>query len=153
MYNAVSGETVTYTYDTLNRLASASDSINQTVQWAERYTFDPFGNLTTKHVTGGSAPGLSVSVDNHNHITSVPSLNYDLNGNQNVGTYDAENRLITASGIQYAYDGQNKRIWAFGGGVDGLGNATGYTVNMYSVSGQKLGHMCSLRTLRTALGC
>ena len=46
MYNAVSGETVTYTYDSLNRLATAGGS-----GWGEAYTFDPFGNLTTKQVT------------------------------------------------------------------------------------------------------
>ena len=36
MYNAVSGETVTYTYDSLNRIATAGGS-----GWGEAYTFDP----------------------------------------------------------------------------------------------------------------
>jgi YD repeat-containing protein len=53
MYNAVSGETVTYTYDSLNRMVAAGGS-----GWGEAYTFDPFGNLTTKHVTSGSGPSL-----------------------------------------------------------------------------------------------
>ena len=63
MYNAVSGETVTYTYDTLNRIATASgcDQLSgctqQTFAWTQQYTFDPFGNLTGKT---GSGPSLSI---------------------------------------------------------------------------------------------
>ncbi len=45
MYNAVSGETVTYSYDSLNRIATAGGS-----GWGEAYTFDGFGNLTAKTV-------------------------------------------------------------------------------------------------------
>jgi hypothetical protein len=53
MYNAVSGETVTYTYDSLNRLATAAGS-----GWGESYTLDGFGNLNAKTVTSGSGPAL-----------------------------------------------------------------------------------------------
>src|ERR1700733_8063 len=51
MYNAVSGETVTYAYDSLNRLLTAGGS-----GWGEKYGFDPFGNLTSKTVTAGTGP-------------------------------------------------------------------------------------------------
>ena len=55
---AVSGETVTYQYDSLNRLLSASSSQS----WGETYGYDGFGNLLSKTPTG-SAPTLSQSVN------------------------------------------------------------------------------------------
>ena len=134
MYNAVSGETITYTYDSLNRLLTANGS-----GWGQQYGFDGFGNLLSKTVTSGSGPSLSVSVNPaNNQIQGVSGLSYDANGNQNAGTYDAENRLIS-DGVQYAYDAQNKRIWNWPGNKDSLNNTTRYTVNMYSPGRQKLG--------------
>jgi YD repeat-containing protein len=62
MYNAVSGETVTYTYDSLNRLLTANGS-----GWGQQYGFDGFGNLLSKTVTAGSGPSLSVSVNAANN--------------------------------------------------------------------------------------
>jgi RHS repeat-associated protein len=137
MYNAVSGETITYTYDSLNRIATASGS-----GWGEQYTFDPFGNLTEKHITSGSGPSLSISVNSaNNQIQGVTQLSYDANGNTSTSSsmmYDAENRLIAAGGLQYAYDEQNERIFSWSGGIDGGDNPTGYLVSMYSPTGQKL---------------
>jgi RHS repeat-associated protein len=140
MYNAVSGETVTYTYDSLNRIATASGSIQQVVQWDQSYVFDPFGNLLQKNIAGGSSgqPSTQVTVNNQNQITSVYGLTYDANGNAG-GGYDAENRLVGGPGMYYGYDAQNKRIWSWTGAVDTYGNTTNYTVNIYSPSGQKLG--------------
>jgi YD repeat-containing protein len=43
---------VSYTYDTLNRLATASSNAG----WADSYTYDEFGNLTDKTPTAGSPP-------------------------------------------------------------------------------------------------
>jgi len=59
-------------------------------------------------------------------------------------SYDAENRMTYAdsAGVQlmyYGYDAQNKRIWSWTGAADTYGNPTGYLVNVYSASGQKLG--------------
>jgi len=137
MYNAVSAETVTYAYDSLNRLATAAGS-----GWGDSYTYDGFGNLLQKNVTAGSAPSMNISVNQaNNQIEGVYGVSYDANGNQNDGAYDVENRPINDGTQQYAYDAQNRRIWSWPdmGGRDTLGNATGYTVNMYSASGQKLG--------------
>jgi hypothetical protein len=60
-YNAVSGETVTYTYDSLNRLLTANGS-----GWGQQYGFDGIGNLLSKTVTAGSGPSLSISVNTAN---------------------------------------------------------------------------------------
>ena len=146
MYNAVSGETVTYTYDTLNRMITANGS-----GWGEAYTFDPFGNLTTKTRHRGTGPSLSVIVNqSNNQITSVYGQGYDANGNTkdgNMTAYDAENHLIGAGwnngapAVDYAYDAQGKRffMWTAGTLDSWGGNDTNYSVVMYSPSGQKLG--------------
>ena len=47
--------------------------------WSEGYTYDGFGNLTNKNVTGGTAPSLDVTINAAtNHLTGYT---YDLNGN------------------------------------------------------------------------
>jgi YD repeat-containing protein len=55
-YDAISGEHIVYTYDSLNRLASATGS-----GWGQSYTYDGFGNLTNQTVTSGTAPALSTT--------------------------------------------------------------------------------------------
>ena len=130
--NSVSGETVTYQYDSLNRLASASGS-----GWSESYMYDGFGNLQKKIGTG-SAPTLSQTVD---ELTNrIVGQNYDQNGNQTSGingtlTYDAENRIVSGSGVQYAYDSRNKRIWS----ATITNNVMTQQIYYYGVDGQKLG--------------
>ena len=62
--DGVAGETVNYTYDALNRLASANTT-NGT--WGQGFTYDGFGNLTQKTVTQNSAPAFSVAYDVANH--------------------------------------------------------------------------------------
>ncbi len=129
----LSGETVTYQYDSLNRLLSASSSQS----WSETYGFDAFGNLLSKAQTGG-APTLSQSVYTTNN--QIMGQTYDNNGNQLSSplgsvTYDAENRLASAPGVQYAYDSRNKRIWR--GTLSG--GTLAQQVYFYGVDGQKLG--------------
>ena len=97
----ISGETVTYQYDSLNRLLSAAGT-----GWAETYGYDGFGNLVAKTPTAGSPPTLSIAV---NPATNqIVGRSYDANGNDlTTGsgyplTYDAENRIQSAPGVQYA---------------------------------------------------
>ena len=93
MYNAVSGETIAYSYDSLNRLLTANGS-----GWGDQYGFDGFGNLLSKTVTAGSAPSMSISVNTANNQIQGIGLGYDANGNtttnyngvvSNTLTYDA----------------------------------------------------------------
>jgi len=107
-----SGEQITYTYDALNRLATAVTSDNPSVtQWGQSYTFDGFGNLTDQNVIKGSAPTMHVVYNaSSNRLTGDTA---DLNGNIGSGySYDIENRLLKAgTGMpQYGYDAGNKRI-------------------------------------------
>ena len=46
--DAVTGENVSYTYDSLNRLIAAATTGRGGVQWSESYTYDGFGNMTSK---------------------------------------------------------------------------------------------------------
>jgi hypothetical protein len=63
-------------------------------------------------VTQCSAPAPSFIVNNNNQITS---WTYDAAGNvlndtTNSYAWDAENRLISASGVTYTYDGDDWRV-------------------------------------------
>ena len=132
----ISGETVAYTYDSLNRLATSAGS-----GWTQNFGYDAFGNLVSK--SGTNSPVLSIAA---NPATNqIVGQTYDLNGNQLSApafsgaplVYDSENRLQSAPGVQYAYDCQNKRIWK--AVFDGSGNVTGQEVYFYGIDGQKLG--------------
>ena len=133
-YDSISGETVSYTYDSLNRMIGASS----TGGWGEGYTFDPFGNLLDKTVTAGSAPSLSVTV---NQATNqLNGTTYDANGNNTAGgayLYDIENRLnelpAQGGGIAYGYDARNKRIWS-----ENYSSNNAQLVYFYGVDGRKL---------------
>ena len=107
--DAISGETVTYQYDSLNRLISASGS-----GWTQTQAYDSFGNLTGRTGTG-SASGTTISTPVNAATNQLTGYGYDANGNQISSgyTYDQENRIEFANngGVQYFYDGQNKRIW------------------------------------------
>jgi len=67
-YDYILGETVTYAYDSLNRLLSASGS-----GWNQSFGYDGFGNLVSK--TGSNSPPLSISVNAAtNQIQGVSGL-------------------------------------------------------------------------------
>ena len=93
-----------YTYDSLNRLATANNSASH-AHMGPGFSYDGFGNLTQTSVTQGSAPTMSASYDANNHpggedangnpgYVPVPTL-----GTSAAGTYDVENRLLTVSGV------------------------------------------------------
>jgi RHS repeat-associated protein len=132
MADALSGETVSYAYDALKRLSSASS----TASWSQSYTYDGFGNLTAK---GGSAPQtLSVNASTNR----LSSAYYDANGNMTSGfgatlTYDEANRVASAAetsgGIEYyIYGADNKRIYRM------ASSGTEYWT-FYGAFGEKLG--------------
>jgi RHS repeat-associated protein len=140
----ISGEQVVYTYDSLNRLASATATSNA---WGQSYSYDGFGNLTDQIVTAGSAPALSTG---YNASTNQqPSDCADANGNVNgaggpfcstVYVYDVSNRIVSlpASSTQYAYAPGNKRVWRGASAGNGVPGLTLDEVTFWSVTGQKL---------------
>ena len=133
--DGITGENTTYTYDALNRLTGASNSM-----WNQTYTYDGFGNLLGKYGSGGSpnpVPTMSVSYDANNHQVNGY---YDANGNQTYvnemnNGFSYENRLISESSYYgssavYAYDPWGKRV------MDGPDTKYNYT--FYGITGQPL---------------
>ncbi|HEV8414572.1 MAG TPA: RHS repeat-associated core domain-containing protein [Bryobacteraceae bacterium] len=142
-YDNVSGEQITYMYDSLNRLASATGS-----GWGQSYNYDGFGNLTDQNVTSGTAPAL--------HVTYDPATNRqtgecaDANGNLcgSYYSYDVENRFVRKGAswsvtpdVAYSYRPGNKRVWK---GTNYVVNDQNWSlpstdeVTFWSITGQKL---------------
>ncbi|MBV8842251.1 MAG: RHS repeat-associated core domain-containing protein, partial [Bryobacterales bacterium] len=109
----ISGEQISYTYDSLNRLASAASNQN----WSQTFSYDGFGKLT--NVTGVNAPGLGVTYNpaTNQQTTDCADLNGNVMGNAscagaNAYGYDVENRVSAVpGGMQYGYSPSNQRVW------------------------------------------
>ena len=140
---------MSYTYDSLNRLATAATQANFGTPWGQSFTYDGFGNLTNVNVTQGSAPTLGAT---YNAATNHSSC-ADANGNSNDVscnggyTYDVENRVFAPwpnSGVNfyYAYAPGNKRVWRGGWTCcdqNGQWMRTTDEVTFWAPNGQKLG--------------
>ena len=125
------GETVSYQYDKLKRLTSASS----TAGWSQAYTYDGFGNMTSR------SPGFNIQ---SNPATNrMIGFNYDSNGNlhlTNYWQYDGENRLYSVDaggGEQYMYDPSNKRVYKQNNQASM--NGGGETYFFYGVDGKVMG--------------
>jgi len=135
-----------FTYDALNRLASGWSSADTgAYSWGENYSIDAWGNLQISPM-GGKAHGGTFQLSG-NAQNRPTGLAYDAAGNllsyltANY-TYDEENRLLSAAGMTYMYDGNGERVlkantstgaavkryWSMGGNTlaedDGSGNLT-----------------------------
>jgi YD repeat-containing protein len=127
--DATQNLTESFTYDTLNRLLSATVSANVAPQ--KLFTYDPIGNLLSKSDVGtytyplaGSALPHAVSAVNG---TLNSTFTYDPNGNQTSGngrstTYTSYNMPIAftagANTVSFSYDMDHRRFWR---GVPGTG--------------------------------
>jgi RHS repeat-associated protein len=133
--DGIIGETVNYSYDSLNRLSSALATNNA---WGQGFGYDGFGNLTSKTALAGSVPTMSVSFDPlTNHQNGV---GYDANGNPNGASYDVENRMISGNGETYSYDHAGKRVlkqYTIAAPSPNAGSP-GFEVYFYGIGGQKL---------------
>jgi RHS repeat-associated protein len=145
--------TQTFTYDSLNRVATAQSlgthSSAPGTCWAETYNYDAWGNLysfgpnsTTQSAYIGCSQesGLSSSATTQNQLSTYT---YDAAGNLIIipgvanYTYDAENHLVSAGGLNYSYDGDGKRVmksngtlYWYGAGSDPLfeSDTSGYQI-------------------------
>ncbi|PYY23948.1 MAG: hypothetical protein DMG62_05735 [Acidobacteria bacterium] len=109
--NLSSARTQSFTYDPLNRLATANET-----NWGLGYVYDVYGNLLQQNVTAGTAPGLSVLVNTKNQIADS-GFSYDAAGNltsdgMNTYAYNAANQLtsVNAGVGTYTYDYGNVRV-------------------------------------------
>ena len=120
--NLTADRSVSYTYDQLNRIATAqstgtsctavSGNAAITQNWGNSYTIDAWGNLTAKNVTKCSSESLSTTVSVKNQLgvgTHDAAGNLMSNGGASY-TYDAENRIASTAGVTYVYDGDGNRV-------------------------------------------
>ncbi len=137
--DSLSGETITYSYDSLKRLTSATSTPlagGAPSGWAETFGYDGFGNLTSKVLNGTSAP-IAVNAGTNQLSNAI----YDANGNMTSGagatlTYDVANRLASAAEVSggvehYGYAPDNKRVLRL------LGNGQ-QEITFYGARGEKL---------------
>jgi len=119
--------TQAYQYDGVNRLLIAGENPSNVSspacpdtasQWCRGFSYDQFGNRMIAQRTGQGAslqepPGFDTST---NHVTGAGwthdtyhrgTVTSDSIGNY---TYDAENRMATANGMNFAYDGNGLRV-------------------------------------------
>jgi YD repeat-containing protein len=121
---------INYTYDSLNRIASAyTDSTTLPYCWAETYQIDSWSNVTSLNMppkpgyTGCGTEAFSQSANVSNQLPSICTGGscYDAPGNLRNDSayqyfYDAENRVCSASGTScttgtvYTYDGDGRRV-------------------------------------------
>jgi len=115
----------TFTYDTLNRIATAASSTHATSPshcYGESFTIDRYGNLTgigsiSSSYTGCTQDNLGVSISaSTNRITSS-GYSYDSNGNMtndgsNTLVYDAENRVVSenSGSTTYMHNAASQRV-------------------------------------------
>jgi YD repeat-containing protein len=117
----------TFSYDSLNRLATAAASTytgSSIHCWGESYSYDAWGNLLgigaiSSAYTGCYQPAPSLTVGTNNQIT-LSGVGYDAAGNLNQGsatgpyfTYNAEGQLTQAASLgtaSYLYDGDGRRV-------------------------------------------
>jgi RHS repeat-associated protein len=121
---------VTYTYDDLNRLTSATaKNLDNTPIYSESYTYSPVGNILTTTSMDGVVGTRTYHYDttdyaNPHAVTRIVSedktitLNYDKNGNlltdgKNTYTFDQRNRLLSAKNKEgetyFTYDHTGQR--------------------------------------------
>src|SRR5258708_7032245 len=104
-----SGRTQNFTYDQLNRLATANES-----RWGLSFTYDPWGNFLQQALTSGWAYQHQYTALTNNQLSGY---NYDSAGNLRSDgphsyTYDSENRItqVDSTGATYIYDAEGNRV-------------------------------------------
>jgi YD repeat-containing protein len=117
--------TTAYTYDQLNRLATAQTPSAAT--WGDSYVYDAWGNLLQKNIIKGTAESMALTVNAQNKVTT-PAFTYDAAGNVTSDTtvamtYDAEGRMTPTSGTTYTYDGDGRRVQKSDGTVYWMDNS------------------------------
>jgi YD repeat-containing protein len=119
--NLVADRSVAYTYDQLNRIATAqSPNADCTTvsgsalskNWGQSFGIDAWGNLSAVANTKCSVPTLSTTVNLKNQlgVGSHDAAGNLLNNGSATYTYEAENRISSTAGVTYTYDGDGVRV-------------------------------------------
>ena len=94
----------TYTYDSLNRIATAVEKIGTVEKWRQNFSYDRYGNRNfvagTTTITGCPNNICNPTVNaTNNRFNSGQGYTYDLSGNV----------VADAEGRTFIYDGENKQ--------------------------------------------
>lgn len=118
----------TYSYDSLNRLQSAEEKVNNSPTWKQTFEYDRYGNRRFDANNTTTLGSCSQAVCNplintsDNRFSSGQNYAYDANGNVTQDAtgkqflYDAENHQTTVKDAannpigEYLYDGEGKRV-------------------------------------------
>jgi RHS repeat-associated protein len=101
-----------FTYDTLNRLSTATEKTGSTTNWSQTNAYDRYNNRQID--LGGSSYNLAFSSTTNRITTS--GYSYDSSGNlTNDGThsygFDAESKVAKVDGTTaYVYNGEGNRV-------------------------------------------
>jgi len=112
--------TQNFTYDALNRITSGYTTSSL---WGTSYVIDAWGNLTNINPMTGKTNSQNLQAAPANTKNQLNGFCHDVAGNLAFNSpcptppwsfttyvYDAENRLITAAGATYIYDGDGNRV-------------------------------------------
>jgi RHS repeat-associated protein len=129
---AISGEQVVYTYDSLKRLIKAETLQSGGTHWGQSFGYDGYGNLLTENPTAGHmGTTMPLTVDAATNRLTTSGFSHDANGNMTgmpavphnlTPAYDVENR--TGGGY---FDQQNQPLCRDG------------QWNLYGPRGERLG--------------
>jgi len=119
--NSVNGTTRQYTNDALSRITAAQDVTTGTQNAApgglgESFSYDSFGNM----YESGNFSFQPTSYSVQNQPLPTTDWHFDAAGNLlsdwlgNAYTWDAEGRVETANGVNYAYDAGGDRVGKLG---------------------------------------
>ena len=101
MQDAISGETIAYQYDSLQRLTTTSATGDPSGSWSQSFTYDGFGSLVQKNGSN-AATNLFLGTNPLTNRLNMNGAQYDNNGNLTAYgtgvsaaayTYDLENRV------------------------------------------------------------
>ena len=108
-----------YTYDSLNRLKSATENVdgNPTPSWQQTFTFDRYGNRSFNEASTTTLPKECTESGNPVVCEAIrpivnPSANAANNRLSSTGwQYDTSgNTIVDAEGRQFTYDAENKQV-------------------------------------------
>ena len=144
-----------YTYDELNRILSVTENQMPTggawqASASQNFGYDKFGNRAITGVTG-PVNGLSLAFNPANNRISTANYGFDAAGNLtnengSSRTYDAENRIMSATNGSYVYDGDGKRVKR----TSTISSQTQTSCYVYGIGGELLAEYLSTAPAPTA---
>ena len=165
----------TYSYDSLNRLQSAEEKVNNSTTWKQTFQYDRFGNRRFDANNTTTLGSCSQAICNplintsDNRISANQGYNFDANGNLTQDAngkqflYDAENHqkeVKDSANVTiglYVYDGEGKRIkkisstetviFVYDGGGQLVAEYSTQTVTTPQVSYLTVDHLGSARVI------